>query len=155
MGFVNLSHGISEAKLKLEILKLINDKGSDFIIQLKKNNINNVNSAKNLSDFVQTLAAKENLSCPICNSSDVLADKVICRDKIKTIRKCKKCNLDYISFENTEKTEYNSDYFGIEYKNQYGKTYLEDFNSIKKSCLRRHEIVNSIFRKKIFKENKR
>ena len=153
MGFVNLPHGISEAKLKSEILKLINDKGSDFIIQLKKNNINNVNSAKNLSDFVQTLAAKENLSCPICNSSDVLADKVICRDKIKTIRKCKKCNLDYISFENTEKTEYNADYFGIEYKNQYGKTYLEDFNSIKKSCLRRHEIVNSIFRKKIFKEN--
>ena len=77
----------------------------------------------------------------------IYQDKIISRDKIKTIRRCKKCNLDYISFENTEKTEYNADYFGQEYKNQYGKTYLEDFNSIKNSCLRRHQIVDKIFRK--------
>ena len=153
MGFSNLPHTISEKKLKLEILKLINADDSDFVKQLKQNNKNDFNSTEKLSEFIRDLSEKNVFYCPVCNSNDILDDKIVSRDKIKTIRNCKKCNLDYISFENTEKTEYNADYFGVEYKNQYGKTYLEDFNSIKNSCLRRHKIVDLIFRKKNSKDN--
>ena len=43
------------------------------------------------------------MNCPVCDSENqIYDDKIISRDKIKTIRRCKKCNLDYISFENTE-----------------------------------------------------
>lgn len=153
MGFTNLSHGISEKKLKTEIENLINSEDSDFVKQLKQNNKTDFNSNKKLSEFITDLSEKNVLSCPVCNEKNIFDDKIISRDKIKTIRRCKKCKLDYISFENTTKTEYNADYFGVEYKNQYGKTYLEDFNSIKNSCLRRHNIVDSIFRKKINKDN--
>lgn len=148
MGFTNLSHGISEKKLKIEIENLIQKQDSEFISQLKNNNFEKLDSQKELSVFVRKLSEKKLMNCPVCDSENqIYDDKIISRDKIKTIRRCKKCNLDYISFENTEKTEYNADYFGVEYKNQYGKTYLEDFNSIKNSCLRRHQIVDKIFRK--------
>lgn len=148
MGFVNLFHGISEKKLKTEIENLLQKQDSEFISQLKKNNFEKLDSQKELSLFVRKLSEKKLMNCPVCDSENqIYDDKIISRDKIKSIRRCKKCNLDYISFENTEKTEYNADYFGVEYKNQYGKTYLEDFNSIKNSCLRRHQIVDKIFRK--------
>ena len=148
MGFANLSHGISESNLKVEIENLIQKKDSEFISKLKKNNFEKLDSNKELSLYIRDLSEKKLMHCPICNSKNqIYNDKIISRDKIKTIRRCKKCNLDYISFENTEKTEYNADYFGVEYKNQYGKTYLEDFNSIKENSLRRHQIVDKIFRK--------
>lgn len=155
MGFTKLSYTISEKKLKSEILNLISKKDSIFIKQLKNNNKENVNSSKILSEFIRILSEKDVLLCPVCNLKDNLSDKIISRDKIKTIRRCKKCNLDYITFENAPKTQYNADYFGIEYKNQYGKTYLEDFNSIKNSCLRRHKIIDLIFTKKIANKESR
>ncbi len=153
MGFTNLSHGISENKLKIEIENLIQKKDSEFISKLKKNNFEKLDSQKELSLFVRNLSERKLMNCPICNAENqIYNDKIISRDKIKTIRRCKKCKLDYISFENVEKTVYNADYFGQEYKNQYGKTYLEDFNSIKENSLRRHQIVDKIFRKKIEKD---
>lgn len=148
MGFTNLSHGISESKLKFEIENLIQKKDSEFISKLKKNNFEKLDSNKELSLYIRDLSEKKLMHCPICNSKNqIYNDKIISRDKIKTIRRCKVCNLDYISFENVEKTVYNANYFGQEYKNQYGKTYLEDFNSIKENSLRRHQIVDKIFRK--------
>lgn len=148
MGFANLSHGISESNLKVEIENLIQKKDSEFISKLKKNNFEKLDSNKELSLYIRDLSEKKLMHCPICNlKNQIYNDKIISRDKIKTIRRCKVCNLDYISFENVEKTVYNADYFGQEYKNQYGKTYLEDFNSIKENSLRRHQIVDKIFRK--------
>ena len=148
MRFTNLSHGISESKLKFEIENLIQKKDSEFISKLKKNNFEKLDSNKELSLYIRDLSEKKLMHCPICNSKNqIYNDKIISRDKIKTIRRCKVCNLDYISFENVEKTVYNANYFGQEYKNQYGKTYLEDFNSIKENSLRRHQIVDKIFRK--------
>ncbi|MEE0877890.1 MAG: methyltransferase domain-containing protein [Treponemataceae bacterium] len=148
MGLTNLSHGISESNLKVEIENLIQKKDSEFISKLKKNNFEKLDSNKELSLCIRDLSEKKLMHCPICNlKNQIYNDKIISRDKIKTIRRCKVCNLDYISFENVEKTVYNANYFGQEYKNQYGKTYLEDFNSIKENSLRRHQIVDKIFRK--------
>lgn len=148
MGFTNLSHGITESKLKTEIENLIQKEDSEFITKLKKNNFEKCDSQKELSLFVRKLSERKLMNCPICDSENqIYNDKIISRDAIKTIRRCKVCKLDYISFENVEKTVYNADYFGQEYKNQYGKTYLEDFNSIKVNSLRRHQIVDKIFRK--------
>lgn len=155
MGFTNIHKGISEDKLKKELKNLFEKEDSDFIVNLKKNNLNKIDSQKEFSSLVRTLSEKEIKLCPVCNSKSIYLDKIISRDKIKTIRRCKICNLDYISFENAPKTQYNADYFGIEYKNQYGKTYLEDFNSIKNSCLRRHKIIDLIFTKKIANKESR
>ena len=52
----------------------------------------------------------------------------------------------YISFsDDSEKVKYEKSYFADEYKKQYGKTYLEDFESIKKSCLGRMSHIESLY----------
>ncbi|GMO40357.1 MAG: hypothetical protein Pg6C_01150 [Treponemataceae bacterium] len=54
------------------------------------------------------------------------------RVKDKTYRRCRSCCVTYLSFaRGGEKIEYAESYFFDEYKKQYGKTYLEDFESIK------------------------
>ena len=46
----------------------------------------------------------------------------------------------------SEAADYGKSYFSEQYKNQYGKTYLEDFEFIKKSCGRRVMELNSTLR---------
>ena len=42
--------------------------------------------------------------------------------------------------------KYEKEYFSEEYKKQYGKTYLEDFDSIKETCYRRLNEINNVLR---------
>ncbi|MCR5699449.1 MAG: methyltransferase domain-containing protein, partial [Treponemataceae bacterium] len=115
---------------------------SEFLETLRQNAADKVDARKNLSSFFDSLKFQTTYDCPVCRkNSGYLFDPIVSRDKIKTIRRCSKCGIDYISFINAEKRKYNSDYFDSEYKNQYGKTYLEDFESIKASGLKRHAYV--------------
>ena len=98
---------------------------------------------KNIASLVKDLSSAKRYSCPVCGT-DSLPDKVIARDTVKTIRRCKKCGMLYIGFLRNAEKKYEASYFFEEYKNQYGKTYLEDFESIKKQGLRRMALINKI-----------
>ena len=50
----------------------------------------------------------------------------------------------YLSYSIDEEKKYQKSYFFEDYKKQYGKTYKEDFQSIKKQGLRRIGIIKSI-----------
>jgi len=116
---------------------------SEFIETLRHNALEKKCANENLSRFFDDLKFQQPYNCPLCRKTNAhLFDKVVSRDRIKTIRRCSNCGIDYISFLNTEKRKYNSDYFDSEYKTQYGKTYLEDFDSIKASGLKRHSYVS-------------
>ena len=53
----------------------------------------------------------------------------------------------YIGWTAKEKqTEYNRAYFFEDYEKQYGKTYLDDFESIKSQCVRRMGQVDFLYR---------
>lgn len=118
---------------------------------------------KNTASLVKDLSSAKRYFCPVCGtdstgaggkndrqiggsctSSAGLPDKVIARDTVKTIRRCKKCGMLYIGFLRNAEKKYEASYFFEEYKNQYGKTYLEDFESIKKQGLRRMALINKI-----------
>ena len=130
------------------LLKTEND--NDFIAQLKENNRNKNDAYASLSSFMRELSQKDFFRCPNCKKEgNYDSDIVVSRDKIKTIRKCNSCSLEYISFLNKEKTLYTSDYFAQEYKNQYGKTYLDDFDSIKQSGFKRHSLVEKYLKTEI------
>lgn len=104
---------------------------------------------ENLEDYIENLSLGRIRSCPKCVTlRNTHFDKVIARDEHKTIRRCKQCNLDYISWNTEKEKQYTQSYFFEEYTNQYGKTYLEDFQHIKKEGIRRIEIINSIVNKK-------
>ncbi len=85
---------------------------------------------KNYSSFISSITQAKKYSCPICNNQNNI-DNVISRDEIKTIKKCKSCGMLYVSFCIQEEKQYTKNYFFDEYKKQYGKTYLEDFELIK------------------------
>lgn len=99
----------------------------------------NFSNEEKLSDFVSNLASGQKLSCPVCQNlsetSDGLenCDEIISRNETRTYRKCSKCKMVYISWSSIKDRKYEKSYFFNEYKNQYGKTYEEDFASIKKS----------------------
>ena len=119
---------------------------------------------KNIVSLLQDLSAAKRYSCPLCgkrgknadgkcgengrSSTVCLPDKVIARDTVKTIRRCKNCGMLYIGFLRNAEKKYEASYFFEEYKKQYGKTYLEDFESVKKQGSRRMAIINKIANKK-------
>lgn len=119
-----------------------------------------------LVSFILRLAGGKNYGCPICGTNSTCGtggtcektgtserhlkagrlsvNPVIARDGVKTIRACKNCGMFYIASLFAEKKEYGQSYFFDEYKAQYGKTYLEDFESIKKQGLRRMGYIRSL-----------
>ncbi len=101
------------------------------------------NSNENLSDTIHTLVHSHKYHCPVCGKKETV-DKVVSRDTVKTIRKCSACSMLYVSFSVQEEKEYQKNYFFDEYKNQYGKTYLEDFEAIKAQGSRRAKIITNI-----------
>ena len=119
-----------------------------------------------LASFILRLAGGKNYGCPICGTNcacgtggtcektgtserylkagRLSVNPVIARDGVKTIRACKNCGMFYIASLFAEKKQYGQSYFFDEYKAQYGKTYLEDFESIKKQGLRRMGYIRSL-----------
>lgn len=112
-----------------------------------KNLVKEIKKSENqieYSDFLKNLCfGKKNL-CPICGKSHSQVDKIISRNKTKTYRRCSVCNMIYLSWSCEKEKSYEKSYFFEEYQKQYGKTYTEDFDSIKKQCIRRLGEIKSI-----------
>ncbi len=75
------------------------------------------------------------VSCPLCklDNSELLYE----RDLI--LYKCKKCGI--IFNQTHRELNYNNDYFTIQYKIQYGRTYIEDFENIYEASVYRLEKI--------------
>ncbi|QTQ15131.1 methyltransferase domain-containing protein [Treponema parvum] len=99
-------------------------------------------------DFISDLRVGKRLFCPVCASfeSDRDVDPVVARASDKTFRRCKRCEIIYMSYTVASDKDYTKDYFFDQYKAQYGKTYLEDFTSIKMQGMRRIGVIDSVFR---------
>jgi len=113
------------------------------------------NKDETLDNFVKKLSAGNRIPCPICLNWPQNPDSVIARTKKHTFRRCNNCGILYMSFSTEEKKDiYNTSYFFDDYKAQYGKTYLEDYQNIKSQCVRRMSIIDSIFWSKFHKSSK-
>ncbi len=101
---------------------------------------------KKLSDFIIDLSNGKKLLCPVCQKQYDSKDALIARTGERTFRRCQKCSMLYQSWTiKSEQTEYNHAYFFEDYQKQYGKTYLEDFASIKAQCIRRTGNIDFIY----------
>ena len=112
-----------------------------------------VNSAfseggKSLSECIISLSKGTRLMCPVCRSRPEHDDAVVARVPERTFRRCSSCGIIYMSWKPYSRTDiYGRSYFTEEYKKQYGKTYLDDFASIKAQCVRRVSIIDFIYRR--------
>ncbi len=135
-------------KYKIPLLQNENITAEEIKQFVKSNNLFpslpiNTNS-NSLGDFIQKISEGQKLLCPICTQNSNKADKIIARNNTRTYRRCKTCGMTYMSFSLEDDKSYEKSYFFEDYKKQYGKTYQEDFESIKKQGLRRIENINSI-----------
>ncbi|WP_407425273.1 methyltransferase domain-containing protein, partial [Treponema sp.] len=102
---------------------------------------------KSLGSFVKSLASGKRLACPVCRDEDSsIENPIISRTTLHTFRRCKNCGMLYMSWTHADNKNYNSSYFFEDYKKQYGKTYIDDFSSIKKQCVRRTSVVDMLYR---------
>lgn len=105
--------------------------------------------AENLPEYLLKLSCGNHFSCPVCGKKEkeLSSNRLIARTKDRTFRRCSECGMIYISWTVKEKqTEYNHAYFFEDYEKQYGKTYLEDFDSIKKQCARRISNISLLYK---------
>lgn len=108
---------------------------------LKKNS-----SEETLEDFVVRLASGTRILCPICGKHPLVPHPIVARTPERTFRRCSNCGIIYMSWTlKDNQSVYSDDYFFDDYKNQYGKTYLEDFDTIKNHGVRRMALIDSLF----------
>ncbi|MGL4986562.1 MAG: cytidylyltransferase domain-containing protein, partial [Treponemataceae bacterium] len=121
-----------------------------------------------LDTFLKELALNTRVACPFCQTSfETLAmkksdsekesiplriekqpsepDKVLNRYKNKTYRICNNCGTIYLSWCSAPTKKYEQSYFFKEYQEQYGKTYLDDFSTIKKMGSKRIATIESLY----------
>ena len=101
---------------------------------------------KSLGNFIKELSHSSRYECPVCKNQKEQPDEIISRTKTKTYRRCSTCGIIYISWSSEPETTYEKQYFSEQYKKQYGKTYLEDFDFIKKNSVHRVMEINSALR---------
>ena len=94
-----------------------------------------------LASFIQGLSFAQKFPCPVCGPLPFGGAKVLARTEAHTFRRCPKCGMVYLSLSSDSRVQYEADYFGSEYKAQYGRTYLDDFDSIKAQGLRRALVI--------------
>jgi 2-polyprenyl-3-methyl-5-hydroxy-6-metoxy-1,4-benzoquinol methylase/spore coat polysaccharide biosynthesis predicted glycosyltransferase SpsG len=79
--------------------------------------------------------------CPVCGRD---GNKVLERFSDRTYRSCRGCGSMYLESFAGKKMRYGERYFGREYKAHYGRTYLQDFQAIKKASRERLAIVRAL-----------
>lgn len=113
---------------------------------IRKNKNFESENQDSLGLFINKLSEGQRLLCPVCKNENYLKNPVISRNKTRTYRKCSICGMNYISWTNIKDRTYEKSYFFNEYKNQYGKTYEEDFESIKKSGILRIKNISKLIK---------
>ena len=99
---------------------------------------------KPLGLFIKSIAEGKKMLCPVCQKEKETPDSIVSRNASRTYRRCSACGLVYMAYTTEADKSYEKAYFFEDYKKQYGKTYQEDFENIKKQCLRRVAVMNTL-----------
>jgi len=97
---------------------------------------------RDLSLALAHLASRTVSGCPLCGASG--STSVRARSEDRTIAVCPECGMEYLAFVVAGQQTYSRSYFFDEYKAQYGKTYLEDFESIRTTGLTRLRVLDRL-----------
>ena len=79
--------------------------------------------------------------CPVCGT---LVNRAVGRFPERSYFRCDECGMVYETNHDRNKAQYNRDYFFEEYSRQYGKTYLEDFDNIRRMGAARLDRIRGV-----------
>ena len=83
---------------------------------------------ESLDALIRSLFPPERTRCPLCGAGPSPA---LARFPRRTYVRCPLCGLVYLLSFARKRDDYDGEYFFSEYRRQYGRTYLEDFETIK------------------------
>jgi len=98
-----------------------------------------------LAELICTFSPAVNKNCTVCKGK--LSEKTLARFNDRAYRKCIKCGAICLDRITPAPIEYEKEYFFEKYQEQYGKTYLEDFDNIKQNGKSRLKFITKIFSK--------
>jgi len=93
---------------------------------------------RGLARLLASIGAQGSSSCPICGQA---GDPVLDRFPTRTYRRCSSCGTVFLESFTGSRKRYDVTYFSSAYRAQYGRTYLEDFESIKSASRERVRIM--------------
>ncbi len=101
--------------------------------------------AATLKDRKSLQSLISNLDAPIprCLACGYLLPPVIERFPERSFYRCPRCTITGLYRFHRKDNEYGESYFHEEYRRQYGRSYLEDWNAIKALCRPRLNIISS------------
>jgi SAM-dependent methyltransferase len=94
--------------------------------------------SQSLADLALSFDIHAPALCPLC-AAEAAVKKIRFADRSYT--RCPRCGVIYMSRLKPPPIEYGEAYFFEQYKNQYGKTYLEDFPALKETARRRISLI--------------
>ncbi len=144
-GFLCVKKNEISAKKMNSILKNPSRLTSEYFENIFCENKNEIHREEKFawSEILQNLSAAQKFDCPVCGEQSSRG-KIVARTATHTFRRCQNCKMIFLSFSTDSRVQYEKNYFEGEYKNQYGRTYLEDFDSIKSQGARRVRIIKKI-----------
>ncbi len=100
-------------------------------------------SSPSQQSFIALIALIRSLSQnqPNCNTCNSPLPEIIARFSYRSYYRCSDCGMIGMYRLDSNPDEYGRDYFTREYRDQYGRTYLEDFQAIKSMGQSRIEMI--------------
>jgi len=96
---------------------------------------------RSLSELLLSLSPPQVDTCPACG---FLGTVSVFREDARTFSRCSACGTMVQHDFSPREPAYNEEYFFAEYRQQYGRTYLEDFDSIRGLARRRIKVIESM-----------
>jgi len=93
------------------------------------------------SELPERLRPSGPARCPVCSEG---LNPAVARSAGRSYFRCRSCGIFYLIAFGGERARYDRGYFFSEYKKHYGKTYLQDFESIKGRAYKRLENIRSV-----------
>ncbi|TVQ40243.1 MAG: methyltransferase domain-containing protein [Spirochaetaceae bacterium] len=91
-------------------------------------------SRRELADLLHTVSRVRHWGCPVCRRT---GNPAILRDPARSFFRCTGCGMVYREAFMDSGIRYDEGYFCEEYRRQYGRTYLDDYNAIRETGMRR------------------
>ena len=88
-----------------------------------------VEPADSLADHISRLAPSGTDACPVCGNRE---NPVVGRFSDRSFLRCRGCTMVYEIDFSKKRSQYDRSYFFEDYQKQYGRTYLEDFENIRR-----------------------
>jgi SAM-dependent methyltransferase len=148
-GFCSAGIGPQNAKKLAGLLFLNKGINNIFLEELKKTcaalAVRHNVSAKpkqSLAALLNSFSPDPRRNCPVCGA--LLKDSIVARYPQKSYRRCPACAVISMDRVNPPPIEYGREYFFDLYREQYGKTYIEDFPKLINMGKRRLAVIRKL-----------